>query len=159
MSKMEINNNEENKMDEGNVDDNEQTTIQFRKRGKVSGIRKKPASFTDEGENESKVEDKDGSESQEVQQEAGSSDDHGINKEKLRALQYLNKTSKQRMLGVSVDFSNKSSSATGKSSKPKSSFNSQFLVKNEHGLGLQQAVPHENIMHQYINDKLGVKKE
>jgi hypothetical protein len=132
--------NEMDDKEDGNIN------IQFKKRGKINGIRKKGNNGveTEKGEDAKNLD---------------NDDDFGIHKEKLNALEILKKTSKGKNVGISVDKLNKgvvekSVSSSKSSNNP---FGTQFSSRLDYGL--QQSIPHENIMHEYINEKLGVRKE
>jgi hypothetical protein len=143
--------------------------IQFKKRGKMAGNLRKKGLVSKGGVIESKEEAKDeGVEESKNQGQKEEDDDDalGIDRTKLKALDMLNKiSSSRRTHGLSVNALNKASSENDGSkfsalkSGKNNAFNSQFSVKIDHGL--HQTVPHEKIMEEYINEKIGgvTKKE
>ncbi len=97
----------------------------------------------------------------ELKADDDSDDDKGINKRTLEDLKVIHKMKIQRE-GISTDVLNhvehkckKASSTSVNSSN--SSFAAQFDSRMDHGL--QTTVPHEKIMDEFINEKLGLSQK
>lgn len=133
----------------------ENKDIVFKKRGRIQGIRRKTS-------NKSDIESKedDSSTPHILEKESEDNEDLGINREKLKALEILKRVSKSHSAGISVNSlnggnANVSSKATKSGSQ--SMFGSQFSVKMDYGL--QKTIPHEKIMEEYVEERLGLKKQ
>jgi hypothetical protein len=92
-------------------------------------------------------------------QDSNDSDEYGIDKQKLEDLKLLHSVKKRRE-GISVEtlaYGDKKDKKMSSVGDFKNSFASQFNSRMDHGL--QTTVPHEKIMEEYINEKLGVKHD
>jgi hypothetical protein len=86
-------------------------------------------------------------------------DEHGINRSNLTDLKLL-QSLKPHKEGISVEVLNKPSDSTTKSTAKatgSSAFASQFNSKMDYGI--QTNMPHEKIMEEFIEEKLGLNRK